>query len=169
MSTNFNIKKRIYVLSVISFFLFYPLQSYGFYLSRDEDVKMIPTESWLTPILSFLTMPIIYLFFLALKNMIIKILNGDNNTNDIELKESTTNQVKNKMIVSFINKVFEALIFVIIILGLAYIQFFNIIEEKVYKIHEDIAVLGGIITFVLIALQDLIKYGIDWYKENSKL
>lgn len=168
--------KKLILVLILGFILFCPEQTYAVYLDPLDEVRLIPSTSWFTPVISFLTIPIVYLIFLGFKNLAIVIWNGDKNKSGEESEsiELTKKQAKNKMMVGFINRIFEALIFVGITIILLMMNFYyDIVYMKWYYIEDDIAAIGWFATPIWIVFQDFIilgfKKGSIWYKENSKL
>lgn len=168
--------KRLIFLLFLGSILFYPQQGLAQYFDPLDKVRLIPSTSWLSYVMSFLTIPIIYLIFLALKYLIITGWNSDGKSKSevIESTELTKNQTNNKMIVRLINRFFEALIFVVITILLLVVNFYyDIVYMKWYYIEDDIFAIGWFVTPIWIVFQDFIILGFKksskWYKENSKL
>ncbi len=169
--------KNVIQLAALGFILFYSEQCSAQYLDPLDEVRFIPSTSWLHYVLSFLTIPIIYLIISTLKNMLIIAWNSDLECEIEEVEESkvlTKKQAKNKNIVKLLNRFFEALIFIgITILLLVFNFYYDIIYMKWYYIDDDLFGLGWVITPIWIVFQDFIiisyKKGMNWYAENSKL
>ena len=164
--------KALVRVSFLGFILLNSEQSFAQYFDPLDEVRFIPSTSWLSYVMSFLTIPIIYLIFWLLKEMIVIAWNSDKNQTEeeIEPKVLEKKQSVNKVIIHYINRFFEALIFVGITIGLGYMNFYyDIIYMKWYYLEDDVCDVGWFATLIWIVFQDLIKKGISWYKENSKL
>ena len=168
---------RLLTFILICVFI-YPAVCFGqeIFLDPLDKERFIPSTSWLTYVISILTIPILYLIFVALKNMIFIAWNSDKEEVDNVIENAkvlTKGQKRNKMVVRFINKFFEALIFVGITILLLFVDFYYIIYEKWYYIDDDLFALGWFLTPIWVVFQDFIVVGFKksrrWYKENSKL